>query len=161
MVAEYTYDAWGNILPQKGLDNIAEVNLSEENPYRYAGYRYDDETKLYYLMARYYNPDMGVWVWGVFMSIDPVRGDTMNPITMNGYNYANDNPVINVDSDGEFARFIPVAIGVYRVVKILFDLYKYLKNMRYLSKYVNVTKSGSRFVSITTNLTRKQFKKET
>ncbi len=92
-------------------------------------------------MARYYNPDMGVWVWGVFMSIDPVRGDTMNPITMNGYNYANDNPVINVDSDGEFARFIPVAIGVYRVVKILFDLDKYLKNMRYLSKYVNVTKS--------------------
>ncbi|WP_241745366.1 hypothetical protein [Lysinibacillus sphaericus] len=95
------------------------------------------------------------------MSIDPVRGDTMNPITMNGYNYANDNPVINVDSDGEFSRFIPVAIGVYRVVKILFDLYKYLKNMRYLSKYVNVTKSGSRFVNITTNLTRKQFKKET
>lgn len=49
-------------------------------------------------MARYYNLDTGV-----FLSLDPVRGDTMNPITMNGYNYANNNPVMNVDPDGEAA----------------------------------------------------------
>ncbi|MEK5149155.1 DNRLRE domain-containing protein [Psychrobacillus sp. FSL K6-4615] len=98
IVAEYTYDAWGNILTQKDLDQKDDVNLAKENPYRYAGYRYDEETKLYYLMARYYNPDTGV-----FMSLDPVGGDTMNPITMNGYNYANNNPVMFVDPDGEFA----------------------------------------------------------
>lgn len=72
--------------------------MASVNPYRYAGYRYDEETKLYYLMARYYNPDKGV-----FLSLDPVRGDTMNPITMNGYNYANNNPVMMVDPDGEKA----------------------------------------------------------
>ncbi|PIC83049.1 hypothetical protein CSV73_09550 [Sporosarcina sp. P1] len=90
-VATYTYDAWGNILTQSGSE-IATIN-----PYRYAGYRYDEDTKLYYLMARYYNPDTGV-----FLSLDPIRGDLTNPTTLNGYNYANNNPVMNVDPDGEY-----------------------------------------------------------
>ncbi|MFJ7647046.1 RHS repeat-associated core domain-containing protein [Lysinibacillus sp. NPDC097279] len=92
LVASYTYDAWGNILTQSGIDHMDSIN-----PYRYAGYRYDEDTKLYYLMARYYNPDTGV-----FLSLDPVRGDTMNPLTLNGYNYANNNPIINIDPDGEY-----------------------------------------------------------
>ncbi|QPQ35658.1 DNRLRE domain-containing protein [Lysinibacillus sp. JNUCC-52] len=92
-VASYTYDAWGNILTQSGIDDMDSIN-----PYRYAGYRYDEDTKLYYLMARYYNPDTGV-----FLSLDPVRGDTGNPITLNGYSYANNNPVMNMDPDGEFS----------------------------------------------------------
>ncbi|QBK24140.1 hypothetical protein E0E07_17750 [Bacillus velezensis] len=28
----------------------------KDNRYRYAGYQYDEETGLYYLMARYYEP---------------------------------------------------------------------------------------------------------
>ena len=91
IVAEYTYDAWGNIMSQSGT-------MATINPYRYAGNRYDESTKLYYLMARYYNPDTGV-----FLSLDPVRGDTMNPLSLNGYNYANNNPVMNVDPDGTFS----------------------------------------------------------
>ncbi|MBG9754934.1 DNRLRE domain-containing protein [Lysinibacillus sphaericus] len=91
IVAEYTYDAWGNIMSQSGA-------MATINPYRYAGYRYDEDSKLYYLMARYYNPDTGV-----FLSLDPVRGDTINPLTLNGYNYANNNPVMNVDPDGTFS----------------------------------------------------------
>jgi RHS repeat-associated protein len=91
VVASYTYDAWGNILTQTGA-------MASVNPYRYAGYRYEENTKLYYLMARYYNPDNGV-----FLSIDPVRGEMMNPITQNGYNYANNNPVMMVDPDGTYA----------------------------------------------------------
>ncbi|MFY2307219.1 RHS repeat-associated core domain-containing protein [Lysinibacillus fusiformis] len=81
-MAEYTYDAWGNIINQSGT-------MASINPYRYAGYRYDEDTKLYYLMARYYNSDTGV-----FISLDPVRGDTMDPLTLNGFSYANNNPII-------------------------------------------------------------------
>ncbi|MFJ7980071.1 RHS repeat-associated core domain-containing protein [Lysinibacillus xylanilyticus] len=80
------------------------------NPHRYAGYRYDEDSKLYYLMARYYNPDTGV-----FLSLDPVRGDTMNPLSLNGYNYANNNPVMNVDPDG-------TAAVKYYVTKIAYAL---------------------------------------
>lgn len=57
-------------------------------------------------MARYYNPDKGV-----FLSLDPVRGDITNPISLNGYNYANNNPVMNVDPDGE------LALSLNRLVK--------------------------------------------
>ncbi|PIC82958.1 RHS repeat domain-containing protein [Sporosarcina sp. P1] len=121
-VATYTYDAWGNILTQPGP-------MASENPYRYAGYRYDEVTKLYYLMARYYNPDTGV-----FLSLDPVRGDTMNPITMNGYSYANNNPVINVDPEGIFAWAIVGAIsggliawGIY-TLEVKLKIRKYSRN---------------------------------
>ncbi|WP_108670434.1 DNRLRE domain-containing protein [Peribacillus acanthi] len=92
IVASYTYDAWGNILTQTGL-------MASENPYRYAGYRYDENTKLYYLLARYYNPDNGV-----FLSIDPVRGNLDNPLTQNGYSYVLNNPVMLEDPEGTTGR---------------------------------------------------------
>lgn len=43
-------------------------------------------------VAGYYKPDKGV-----FLSLDPVLVDTMDPLTLNGYNYSNNNPVMNVD----------------------------------------------------------------
>ncbi|MFJ7982224.1 DNRLRE domain-containing protein [Lysinibacillus xylanilyticus] len=109
IVAEYTYDAWGNIMSQSGT-------MATINPYRYAGYRYDEDTKLYYLMARYYNP-----YTGVFLSLDPVRGDTMKPLSLNGYNYAFNNPVMNVDPDGEFPKNLGAALkyGVKQAFKKL------------------------------------------
>lgn len=91
IVAEYSYDAWGNIKGQNGA-------MATINPYRYAGYRYDENIKLYYLMARYYNSETGA-----FLSLDPRRGDIKNPLSLNGYSYGNNNPVMNVDPDGESA----------------------------------------------------------
>ena len=49
VVAQYTYDAWGNLLDSGG-------NLAEVNPLRYRGYYYDNETGFYYLQSRYYDP---------------------------------------------------------------------------------------------------------
>ncbi|MGE8081325.1 hypothetical protein [Peribacillus loiseleuriae] len=46
IVATYKYDSWGNPMDSKNHTVIAL-----ENPYRYAGYQYDEETGLYYLMA--------------------------------------------------------------------------------------------------------------
>ncbi|GAJ41021.1 hypothetical protein GCA01S_056_00070 [Parageobacillus caldoxylosilyticus NBRC 107762] len=59
----------GNILSQSGA-------LAGENPYRYAGYQYDKETGLYYLIARYYHP-----THGVFLSSDPDPGDVDDILT--------------------------------------------------------------------------------
>lgn len=101
LVASYTYDAWGNILTQSGTDDMDSIN-----PYRYAGYRYDEDTKHYYLMARYYNPDTGS-----FLSLDPVGGDSENPSLMNGYSYANNNPMMNVDPDGDIAFLLPLLVS--------------------------------------------------
>lgn len=87
-VGSYTYDAYGNIL-------AAEGTLAKANPIRYAGYYYDEETNNYYLQARYYNPANGS-----FLALDPHPGDEDDPLSQNGYSYANGNPVMNVDPDG-------------------------------------------------------------
>ncbi|SFX65338.1 RHS repeat-associated core domain-containing protein [Thermoactinomyces sp. DSM 45891] len=87
-VANYIYDAWGNIVEKKG-------ELADENPYRYAGYRYDNETGLYYLIARYYQPEEGV-----FLSVDPDPGDEDDPQTQNVYVYVTNNPLKFIDPDG-------------------------------------------------------------
>ncbi|MBC1538659.1 RHS repeat-associated core domain-containing protein [Listeria seeligeri] len=93
IVAEYGYDAWGNV-----LKNTASTEEAQANPYGYAGYTYDKEIGQYYLMARYYDPEQGV-----FTAIDPYPGNADAPQMMNGYNYANNNPVMLVDSDGLWA----------------------------------------------------------
>jgi len=91
IVASYEYDAWGNPLK---VEESAEV---KDNPYRYAGYQYDHETGMYYLIARYYQPNHGV-----FLSLDPDPGDDDDILTQNGYTYANNNPVMMVDPDGHY-----------------------------------------------------------
>jgi RHS repeat-associated protein len=91
-VAEYEYDAWGNILSQTG-------SLASENPYRYAGYRYDEVTGLYYLMSRYYDANIGR-----FLTRDTFHGFGDEPQSLNQYAYAHNNPVMNIDPDGHFAQ---------------------------------------------------------
>jgi RHS repeat-associated protein len=92
IVARYRYDAWGDVLEMSGI-------FAEINPYRYAGYRYDNETGLYYLIARYYDPQHGH-----FISKDPDPGELDDLLSQNGYTYAHNNPMTSVDPDGE-ARF--------------------------------------------------------
>nr|WP_258379974.1 RHS repeat-associated core domain-containing protein [Listeria ivanovii] len=68
---------------------------------------YDKEIEQYYLMARYYDPEQGV-----FTAIDPDPGDEDDPQTMNGYNYANNNPVMLADPDGLWAGIV-LKVGKY------------------------------------------------
>ena len=91
---EYAYDAWGNV--QVSGTN---VGLNNNNPFRYRGYFYDTETGLYYLKNRYYDP-----VTGRFISPDDLS--YLDPDTVNGLNlyaYCGNNPVMKVDTDGNFA----------------------------------------------------------
>ncbi|MDQ7095910.1 RHS repeat-associated core domain-containing protein [Desulfosporosinus sp. PR] len=73
VVAQYQYDAWGNILSQSG-------SMASANPYRYTGYRYDEVTGLYYLMARYYDASVGK-----FIIRDTFHGFENNQLTLNQY----------------------------------------------------------------------------
>lgn len=60
------------------------------------GYYYDTETKLYFLKTRYYDPEVGR-----FISPDSI--EYLDPETINGLNlyaYCNNNPVSNVDPNG-------------------------------------------------------------
>ncbi len=85
--------------------------IAADNPFGYAGYMYDKEIGMYYLIARYYNPEHGV-----FLSIDPDLGDEDDPVTQNGYTYGDNNPVMMTDPDGKWAWLVPVAIAGARIV---------------------------------------------
>ncbi|MCU5706195.1 RHS repeat-associated core domain-containing protein [Bacillus wiedmannii] len=104
VVATYEYDAWGNVLKSD------TKGIAADNPFGYAGYMYDKEIGMYYLIARYYNPDHGV-----FLSVDPDTGEAEDPVTQNGYTYGDNNPVMKIDPDGYLAWFIPVAVHGARI----------------------------------------------
>ena len=68
------YDAYGNykiLLDTNGIGTL--------NPIRYRGYYYDVETGLYYLINRYYDPEIGRF-------ISPNNFDSINLSEVNGLN---------------------------------------------------------------------------
>ena len=71
-VVKYKYDSYGKLLrvEDSNGNEIEDVNnIGIINPFRYRSYYYDNETGLYYLNSRYYNP-----VWGRFINADGVIG---------------------------------------------------------------------------------------
>ncbi len=100
VVVRYVYDAWGNhaVLGTDGNDISDANHIGILNPFRYRGYFYDEETGLYYLKTRYYDPETGR-----FITIDDIS--YIDPETINGLNlyaYCGNNPVMNVDPTGTF-----------------------------------------------------------
>ncbi|MGP3611023.1 RHS repeat-associated core domain-containing protein, partial [Anoxybacteroides rupiense] len=110
--------------------------MADENPYRYAGYQYDQETGLYYLIARYYHP-----THGVFLSMDPDPGDSDDILTQNGYTYANNNPVMLVDPDG---HFVWMAINAGFAAYDGYKAYKSGKGWMYVAKKTALGAVGGR-----------------
>ena len=91
LVGKYSYTAFGECIVK-----VNEGGIAEKNPIRYRGYYYDEEMSLYYLKSRYYDP-----VTGRFITIDDIS--YIDPETINGLNlyaYCNNNPVTNVDPNG-------------------------------------------------------------
>ncbi|MGM8216749.1 RHS repeat-associated core domain-containing protein, partial [Bacillaceae bacterium W0354] len=91
-VVSYQYDTWGQLI---SIEGILADTVGEKNPYRYRGYRYDSETGLYYLNARYYNPE-----WGRFLNADSYGGSTGELLSHNVYAYVMNNPVNMYDPTG-------------------------------------------------------------
>lgn len=84
-VAQYTYNAWGEILSSTG-------DMAGINPLRYRGYYYDFETGFYYLQSRYYDP-----VTHRFINADSYAStNPSNAIACNMFAYCGNNPVINL-----------------------------------------------------------------
>ena len=95
--AEYSYDAWGKCTIKSNVSNIATIN-----PFRYRGYYFDSEIGLYYLNARYYDPEIGRFISPD--SIDYVESENINGLNL--YVYCINNPIIYVDPSGHALGFI-------------------------------------------------------
>ena len=102
-VVEYEYDAFGNCTIKSTTTN---TELAHANPIRYRGYYYDEDTKLYYLNARYYSPE-----WRRFISPDDTS--YLDPESVNGLNlyaYCNNDPINFADPSGHFGIWAIVAL---------------------------------------------------
>ena len=106
IVAEYLYDAWGNILSvtnASGTDLSGNANhIANLNPLRYRGYVYDNETGFYYVSSRYYDPEIGR-----FINADNTISGINGP--MLGYNqfaYSFNNPVNMDDESGNWPKWV-------------------------------------------------------
>ena len=111
-VVSYTYDAWGKMISKTG--SLAST-LSKLNPFRYRGYIFDEETGLYYLRSRYYNPNLCR-----FINADDVESLGADG-NINGYqlfNYCMNDPVNNKDEAGSWSlpNWAKVAIGAALIV---------------------------------------------
>ena len=99
----YSYDAWGKVLSIGGY--MADT-LGTLNPLRYRGYVYDQETGLYYLQTRYYNPTIGR-----FISADKFASTGQGVLGCNMFAYCNNNPVVLSDEKGELGVIATGLIG--------------------------------------------------
>ena len=89
-VVSYGYDAWGAPLWCTG--ELAET-LGKVQPFRYRGYVFDEETGLYYLRSRYYNPR-----WGRFVNADMLI--QCKKIGSNLFAYCSNRPILFSDANG-------------------------------------------------------------
>lgn len=99
IVATYDYAPYG--APAMSTGNVPD------GP-GYTGHVTDSDTGLVYMQARYYDP-----VTSRFLSTDPTGPSPGNIYGFNRYAYANNNPIVNIDPDGQDA--IPVAFPDYKI----------------------------------------------
>ena len=98
VVAKYVYDVWGKLISvtdASGNYITDPTHIALRNPFRYRGYMYDEETGLYYLRSRYYDPTTSR-----FINADGLVSTGTGIMGHNMFAYCNDNPVNYVDKNG-------------------------------------------------------------
>ena len=111
LVGTYTYDSWGKLVDPavfpvgttvSGGTGISlasfkgdQIGIMMMNPFRYRGYYYDNETGVYYLQSRYYDPEVKR-----FINADGLVSTGTGVSGHNMYAYCENNPVLRSDSNG-------------------------------------------------------------
>ena len=90
IVISYQYDPYGKVIM------TTKANNAPINHFLYKGYYYDNETEFYYLLNRYYYPEICRWI-----SPDLIDFlDNQSIIGLNLYCYCANNPIMNIDPSG-------------------------------------------------------------
>ena len=137
-----------------------------ENEVCYTGGIYDQSTGLYYLNARYYNPEDGG-----FLTEDTYRGETNEPDTQNLYVYCVNNPVNYTDPSGHDAivlksDFLSKNIGHMAVLIQDGNNWRYFSwnNRGYKAEYMNEFANTGHYKCVTnkkvSNSINKRFKRK-
>lgn len=110
IVVNYAYDSWGKLL---SITSSLKDTIGIQNPFRYRGYYYDNETGMYYLKNRYYDPEIRR-----LLCLDRFFSTGHGSVEKNMISYCLNNPTTYFDpkgnlpcgcvyngTGGDFARF--------------------------------------------------------
>ena len=114
IICSYIYDGFGNhiVLNQENKVDLELNSIGHINPFRYRGYYYDEETGLYYLNSRYYDPS-------TCRFISPDNIEYLDPNSINGlnlYTYCGNNPIMYVDPSGHMTKWLAWVISSVEIV---------------------------------------------
>ncbi len=108
-------DETGNVRNTYDFDEFGNEKVAKENgiynPLRYTGEYYDSESGMYYLRARYYDPEIGR-----FVSEDTYAGNASDSLSLNRYTYCANNPIMFEDPSGNY-YIVNNYNGTYTTVK--------------------------------------------
>ncbi|MBU5316125.1 RHS repeat-associated core domain-containing protein [Clostridium bornimense] len=141
VVVSYSYDTWGNIV---SITGSLKDSVGKKNSYRYRGYRYDEETGLYYLKSRYYNAE-----WGRFINADAGIAEVGSIQGCNMFQYCNNNPVNMSDESGYWPKWMKTAAKA--VKKAVSNVVNKVKKVFSSSKSNNKPSNNIKNTPITKN----------
>jgi RHS repeat-associated protein len=132
----YDYEAFGKLLNREG---------NTTNHYLYTGEQLDEESRQYYLRARYYAPTTGR-----FTQMDTYMGSSADPLSLHKYLYANANPVMYTDPSGHFSMMgMSMAMNIRETLQDM-QFATYSKSVDLVLGLINGVKhdSATDFISI-------------
>ena len=114
IICSYIYDGFGNhiVLNQENKVDLELNSIGHINPFRYRGYYYDEETGLYYLNSRYYDPS-------TCRFISPDNIEYLDPNSINGlnlYTYCGNNPIMYADPSGHMPKWLAWLISGFEII---------------------------------------------
>ena len=124
-VARYSYDAWGACTVVSSSNVIGYAN-----PFRYRGYYYDIENKLYYLNSRYYDPAVGR-----FFNADTPKciGIAITTMSPNLYAYCQ-NDCVNVSDEFGFGPIDSLVSALSSAIDVISNILNMFANSYYREK---------------------------
>lgn len=107
-VVQYSYGAWGE---KKNVTGSMATTLGKYNPFRYRGYVWDEETRMYYLRSRYYYPELHR-----FIETDSMLDKMHSLGDINLFAYCGNRPVDSVDIDGNKYTTIGPGVDLFELI---------------------------------------------
>jgi RHS repeat-associated protein len=93
---DFSYDGYGVLLQDESIASANPDKVdTQASSHLYAGEQFDTDLQQYYLRARWYNQNSGL-----FNRMDPYAGNNQDPQSLHKYLYCHANPVNATDPSG-------------------------------------------------------------